>query len=238
MQFFLKYIISSLFPRNLTCILCDRELFNKTEGNLCNICLGSIQFISASVCKACGRSIPSSNTYGICQNCILLNRNFDIGISVLKYDEYTKKIFFDFKYYKKKYIGHTMAVFLRKKLLELDIDIDCFIPVPLHSKKLKKRGFNQALIICNFLSDLTFIKTVDCLVRLKDTRPLNGLSNIERQKLLHNSFKVKKSYDLKNKVVVLVDDIFTTGATINECSRVLKESGVSYIISGCFGIGE
>ncbi len=241
LQFFLDvydYLINIIFPRDITCVLCDRELFDINEGNLCNICMGSLQFTIGNTCRVCGRLIPSSNKYRVCNNCMLLDRNFDIGVSVLEYDDYSKKMFFDFKYYGKKYFAHTMAVFIKKKLidLDLDVDIDCFVPVPLNKKKQEKRGFNQAELICKYLSELTGIKTLDCIDRIKNTRALNGLSPEERQSVLKGSFALNQ--DLGDRVIVLVDDIFTTGSTINTCSKLLKENGAEFIISACFGVGE
>lgn len=235
-----KYFIEILFPRDLTCVLCDRELFNINEGNLCDICMGSLQFIVGDTCNSCGRMIPTSNKYKICNNCLLLDRYFDIGVAVIRYDDYSKKIFFDFKYYQKKYIAHTMAVFLNKRLikLNLDLDIDYFVPVPLSKEKIRKRGYNQAELICKYLSEITGIKTLDCLIRIKDTKALNGLNNNQRRDILKEAFSIKENIDIKNNVIVLVDDIFTTGSTVNACSKVLKENKVIFIISACFGIGE
>lgn len=235
-----EFLIDLLFPRDLTCVLCNRELFDVSEGNFCNVCMGSIQFTAGNSCTCCGRNIPSSNIYGVCLNCSLLTRHYDSGVAVLKYDDYSKKLFFDLKYFNKKFIAHTMAVYIKKKLvgLNLEHDIDYFVPVPLHINKFKKRGYNQSYIICKYLSELTGIQTLECIDRIKDTRPLNGLDPEERQVLLHDAFVIKENFSLDNKIIVLVDDIFTTGSTINACSEVLKNENVKYIVSACFGIGE
>ncbi len=108
-QFFLdiyKYFIGLIFPRDLTCVLCNRELFQINEGNLCNVCMASLQFTIGNTCRICGRIMPTYEKYRVCNNCKLLDRYFDIGVAVLEYDDYSKKIFFDFKYYQKKYLAH------------------------------------------------------------------------------------------------------------------------------------
>lgn len=233
----MNVIMDLLYPRNLSCVLCGEPIVQEHESNLCQICLGSIQFNYGVVCKICGRMLASSEVYHICQNCRVLDRFIDGGTSVVIYDEFIKKLMFDFKYYNKKYIGHTMAVMMVNTLIQVDLEeeFDYIVPVPLHNSKLKKRGFNQAYLIASYIGEITGLPIKDILVRTRNTPPLNDHSSEERYQILENAFKT--SGEISGRVL-LVDDIFTTGHTLNHCAKVLKHSGVDYCFASSFAVGE
>jgi len=227
------YFFELLYPRNLTCVLCHNEV---EDNELCDVCLGSIQFNTGRVCESCGRMILSG-VYPICGNCKTLDRYYDRGISVVTYDEYIKKLIFNFKYHDKRYLAHTMASYILKKVieLELEIDFDCIVPVPLHETRFKSRGFNQAELISDFLSEMTGLKVDTSLKRIKNTKALNKLSSEERHDILLDAFELTEPI---KKNIILVDDIFTTGATVNACALKLKEMGSGFILVATFAVGE
>lgn len=104
-------------------------------------------------------------------------------------------------------------------------NIDFLIPVPLHYKRFRKRGFNQSEEICKGLSESMDVPiSVDSLLRILDTKTQTKLSKAERQKNLNGAFKIKNSRELEGKHVLLVDDVLTTGATIEECTKELKKT--------------
>ncbi len=228
----LEYLMALLYPRNITCVVCNEE----SDDELCDTCKGSIQFNISPTCEACGRMI-FNNDYPICLNCRQLDRAFDRGISVVTYDDYIKKLLFNLKYYEKKYIAHMMATYILRELIKLDIDIefDYIVPVPLHKSRQDKRGFNQAELISKFLSELSGVPINTSLKRVKATKPLNKLTRDERVTILQDAFEVN-GYIKGN--IILVDDIFTTGTTINSCSMKLKEKGVETIVIATFAVGE
>jgi len=227
------YFFELLYPRNLTCVLCHSEVDGK---ELCDVCLGSIQFNTGRVCGSCGRMILSG-AYPVCENCKTLNRYYDRGISVVTYDEYIKKLIFNFKYHDKRYIAHTMAGYMLKEIINLDLDIefDSIVPVPLHETRFKSRGFNQAELISHFLSEMTGLKVDTSLKRISNTKPLNKLSSEERHDVLSDAFELTESI---KKNIILIDDIFTTGATVNACALKLKEMGSGFILVTTFAVGE
>lgn len=229
----MNYFFELLYPRNLTCVLCHNEV---EDNELCDVCLGSIQFNIGKVCESCGRMILSGQ-YPICDNCKTLDRYYDKGISVAIYDEYIKKLIFNFKYHDKRYIAHTMASFMLKKVieLELEIDFDYIVPVPLHKERFNSRGFNQAELIARFMCELSGLKLNRNLKRIKATPALNNLSLEERHVALTEAFAL--SGEIRGNIII-VDDIFTTGTTMNSCCKVLKGNGSDYILIVSFAVGR
>lgn len=230
---YLNSMMEFIYPRGLTCVICHSE----TEGqDICKICNGSLQFNIGKVCKYCGRMIHVSD-YLVCDNCKMLDRHFDAGTSVVLYDDFVKKMIFNLKYYDKRYIAATMADMILKKIvaLDLDIDFDYIVPIPLHGSKKRSRGYNQAILIADELSKITGITVNNSLIRIKETRPLNKLSVKERQETLFEAFALNSQ--IKGNII-LVDDIFTTGTTVNTCSQLLKKRGSDYIMVATYSVGE
>ena len=116
-------------------------------------------------------------------------------------------------------------------------NIDCIIPVPLHSSRKRMRGFNQSDILAKYLSKYLDLPVFfDCLCRVKKTEDQKGLNRTERLHNLDNAFMVKK-LQKKIKNVLIVDDVYTTGTTIEKCAKVLKDSGINkiYFLTICTG---
>ena len=110
---------------------------------------------------------------------------------------------------------------------EFSKDYDYLMPVPLHNVRERERGYNQSKILAEEISELTFLPLLDkVLIRKKNTRDQTNLNAEERERNVRGAFVVRDNIELKGKKVILVDDVMTTGATLKECSRVLKEAGV------------
>ncbi len=128
---------------------------------------------------------------------------------------------------------------MRDKLEFEQLSADYIIPVPLHKKRMRTRGFNQAEKIASYLSDYTEIPIIDCIKRNRNTKRLYALNKFQREKELKNAFEVKDgSEEIIGKKIILVDDIFTTGTTVNEISKKLKIYGVDEIIVLTFEVKD
>ena len=203
MLFNLQKVFSSLL--NLffppKCIKC------KMHGSLiCQKCFDDIEFINTQICYKCSKLSGEFKVCNLCQK---------------KY----KKV-----YALKKKLGVLMAITFFKICRHKNIVL---VPVPLHKYRLWDRGFNQSALLAEEVAKLLDVKVVNCLVRCKNTRPQFGLNKTMRPANIKGAFKFKKKYLLKisNKTVVLVDDIVATGSTLQECARVLKNSGIKNVWS-------
>ena len=108
--------------------------------------------------------------------------------------------------------------------------VDLIVPVPLHIRRLRERGFNQALLLARELSKQTGIPCEQrSLRKIKDTPFQTALKGRERRKNLKAAFRVKKTEEIEGKSVLLVDDVYTTGTTVNECARTLLEAGAATV---------
>ncbi|NMA84513.1 MAG: ComF family protein, partial [Epulopiscium sp.] len=117
--------------------------------------------------------------------------------------------------------------------------IDLIIPVPVSKERLEERGYNQAEEIAKHLSKISKIPyNRDILIRKKDTRPQSGFNPNQRTKNIRNAFVTTSQLPAKHKVILIIDDIYTTGSTINECSRILLNSGAEKTYSSVVCIGS
>lgn len=229
-------IFDFIFPRR--CVVCDTILSfgNDVENKyICNKCKEKIEFVKEPTCKKCGAMISDyDEAYCIrCKN--KMYDSFEYGFSLLRYNEYVKESLHKVKYSGRKeyleFYGKCIAKVFYSKIR--DINPDCFIPVPIHKKRLIKRSYNQAATISYVISDELKKYNIDIPVneniifRKKNTVALNKLSEEERKEQLSDAFFVNNNEVIKK--VIIVDDIFTTGGTIDEMAKVLKKSGVKEV---------
>lgn len=222
----IKIIINYIYPRNITCIICDNPIKLTNSYSLCKDCFKELKFILDG-CNKCGKPIVNRSlereSLIECNYCFNKTFYFDKVISCIEYDEISKKLILDFKYKSKTYLCKYIAYLMKERMLLEDIKVDYILFVPLHKKRIRERGFNQSEKIANKLGEFLNIPVLDCIDRVKNTKKLYKLNKEDREKELKNGFKIKENINLiKNKKVILIDDIFTTGSTANEISKVLK----------------
>lgn len=180
---------------------CNKCLACDEDGfiGLCNICKNKINTL-----KYCN----DINAYGI-------------------YGGVLKKLILSFKYEKNFTAGRVVSDLLIEFIKENNLEFDIICYVPMTKKSIKNRGFNQCKIIANSISDSLDIPISNCLIKVKDTKEQKFLSKEERQKNIINVFDIKNNFDIKNKTVLLIDDVFTTGATLLECRKILEKNDVN-----------
>lgn len=231
------YLKDLIYPEYLTCILCKEELMTTHKHGICPDCEGAIQFQIGHACRICGRMLPSSDRYGVCSKCKELNRHMDGGSSVVVYDEQINGALFQLKYKKKNYLAKALANLMVDKLVQMDLpfELDYVTAVPMFDKKEKRRGYNQATLLAQAIARRTGLAYRDCLSRQKDTPPLKAYAIDERQSILSGAFEMKAPIDGN---VLLVDDIITSGHTLNECAIILKEAGAQFVFTMTFAASE
>ena len=226
-------IIDIFFPQNVKCIICGRE---DNRYGLCEECYNSLPFITGRTCVKCGGRVLDDQI--VCDECAKYDHIFNKCYSIFDYDEVIKSKLIKFKQSGYKNIGQTLSYLVSEYLDNLDIDIDIIIPMPIHSNRLKDRGFNQSEILCERLTG-RYKKLVikDILFRILDTPHQTGLSRFNRMENLSGAFILKKPSRIKGKKILLIDDIFTTGSTFDECAKVLYKAGAKTVDCLCLPRG-
>nr|MCM0164985.1 ComF family protein [Paeniclostridium ghonii] len=230
-------MLDIIYPENIKCIICNRSISKSNTYSLCKDCFNELRFIEDG-CIKCGKTILNESIEKLnpeellngCSACMNKTYYFEKAIGCIEYDDTSKKIVFGFKYNDKTFIAKNIAFIMKEKLDTQDIHYDYILYVPLYKKRERKRGFNQSKLIAKYLGKIEDIEVLECIYRRKNTTRLFKLRNEERSKELKNAFGFYNSINLcKNKNVLIIDDIFTTGSTVNEISKTLKFNGVKKI---------
>ena len=211
------------------CLLCASPQSNK--HGLCNPCLNELPWHPASSCPQCG--LNSSGQ--LCGSCISSPPDFDATHAVFLYQYPIDKMMQRYKYGNMLNISHTFGQLLTEKSLFDAIDL--IIPMPMHPTRLKERGFNQALEIAKVLSKNSKQKTdyakldYTSVTRQTLTPPQASLPLKERVKNIKGAFKVNTEIinKIAGKRIAIVDDVMTTGASLNELAKTLKKAGASHV---------
>ena len=216
LQSFKKFIQDNIFPPDYTCNLCGIEVFG-TE--LCADCLKKMTFNNGATCTVCGRRIPAS---GVCIECKAAPPEFKRAYSAFVYSDGAAQLITQFKN-GKPYLAVYLARYMEKSLKELDAD--CIVCVPMTTKVLKKRGYNQSELLAKELAELTGLPVLtDAALKVHSTSEQKYLSREDRSKNLRGCFKADKAL-VKDRRILVVDDVMTTGSTLNELCKTLKRAG-------------
>jgi len=219
-------MISLLFPEK--CVYCG-EILLKTPIPICKNCAKKLPVIKGARCKYCGRE--QSECF-----CKIGDYAFAQNISVLKYDSVASAIVKRMKFGKKpplaEFIGSEVAKLVKEHYSDKNFDFITF--VPMNKYKLFKRGFNQAEIIANKVGKDIGVPVISTLNRKFSFKDQKYKNKKERIKSIRGQFSAVSDY--KNKTILLIDDVFTTGSTLNECSLMLKRAGALQVYTATFAI--
>lgn len=239
----LKSVINLLYPRR--CPVCG-DIVSPEKILIHPSCISKLSPIKSPSCKKCGKEVIGERTE-YCYDCSRHTRTFDWGMALLQYNEAAKHSMAAVKYKnRREYLDFYAAAIdsrFRKNILRLQAD--ALVPVPIHPSRRRQRGYNQAEELAARLSMLWGIPMdAGLLVRSKKTAPQRELNPAERLKNLQEAFTVNTER-LGGRMgipgsVVLIDDIYTTGSTIEACTRALKAAGVQqvYFVVICIGEGR
>ena len=209
-------IKEGVFPSDYTCILCDQEL---PEGDICEGCKKKDIFNTGNRCTVCDMVIKEGNK--ICDHCKSHPKFFEQAYCAIKYNDQTKNAILKFKNDNAKYLAPKFAKLMFDCLEKEGADYDIIVPVPSHSKSIRKRGYNPAFILAQKLSKIANKPLCDILIKTVQTQNQKFLNFQQRQTNLENSITLSDKSIIKGKKVLIVDDILTTGATLNACSKLM-----------------
>ena len=229
----LNFVLDFIYPENISCILCDKPIKKVNTYSLCKDCFKELNFIQDG-CIKCGKPIIYHSLEKLdlcgCSYCFNKSFYFDKAISCIEYSDISKSMILGFKYKNKTYMAKYISNIMKEKLDLENIKFDYITFVPLHKKRMRKRGFNQSEKIAKELSKIINIPILDCIYRKSNTNRLYNLNRQERKIELKNAFLVKENINYANgKNILLIDDIFTTGSTVNEISKLLRLNNVNRI---------
>ena len=218
------------------CLSCRQGIAAGDSLYFCSACRADISLLTGALCHRCGAPFPGAAEAHYCGNCLRDRNSFDIARSVVVYKGAMREAVQVLKYGRYAAGVGAFGMLFREVFADSAfLSSDLIVPVPLHVRRLRERGFNQSTILARqFFPELRSSIKPRALVRHRHTASQTSLSRRQRLANIKGAFRVPRPEIIKDKSVTLVDDIFTTGATINECARVLRQAGAKKIIGLTF----
>ncbi|MFH1335734.1 MAG: ComF family protein [Candidatus Zixiibacteriota bacterium] len=227
-------LLDFIYPQS--CPICKEPVSQDVKG-VCENCWSILAILPHSFCPYC-KSFFEEEDLVLRHHCLFLNRFEERRIMAVRslgtFDDYYKILIHRFKYERKIPLGKRLAQSLGEKIV-LDMNLskcDLVIPVPLHRARKRERGFNQSEILAEGVSKVLDVATLNTLLkRKKNTKDQTRLNVQQRKENVEGAFAVTHPDEVTGKWVILVDDVMTTGATLNECAKMLLEAGAERIFA-------
>lgn len=218
----IKAILNALFPEDYACLLCGREVFDGRQ--LCTECEKTVTYNDKATCPICGRKTANEQ---ICLECKAQAPLFDKGVSAFVYEGGARNLILKFKNdgaYLKNYLARNLY---NKCLTFSDADAVCFVPMT--KKAYRKRGYNQSELLAKELGKMLSLPVLkDAIEKVKSSTAQKTLTRAQRAENLKGCFRAKRE-EVKDKTLILVDDVLTTGATADAICKELKRRGAKKI---------
>ena len=215
----LDTFLNLVFPA--TCVVCEGAVTEWRQGALCRGCEDRFAPPSPPLCSRCGRLAPSIE--GECGRCLVGETKFDFGRSALAFTDDVRRTVHEFKYNDRVSLARPLGRALVACLERESFSADFAIPVPLFARRERERGYNQAALLA---SRFKFQVSSGIVRRRRDTLSQTGLTRAERLGNVRGAFECRRKLE---GTVLIVDDVMTTGATVNQLARVLKRAGASRV---------
>lgn len=214
------------------CHLCRCLLNSVGPLHLCPDCYGDLPFLAPPCCSRCGKPFAGSGPHHPCSACLLHPPPWEQARAALVYERGCRDLIHAFKYRQRSQLRRPLALLTAERLAEFarDCRADYLVPVPLHRKRLRSRGFNQSVLLAELLAQHWQLPLLrQGLRRIRWTTPQIELHADERAANLRDAFAVSDPQQISGARLLLVDDVFTTGATLAECSRTLLKAGATAV---------
>jgi ComF family protein len=220
-------LLEFFLPR--LCLFCGTAVGEAATVAVCAECQGHIEWVASPICTCCGRVFAAPDGADrLCGDCQAEPPPFRRARAAVLYKEPITQAITRFKFARQMAYLPVMHSWLQHPLcLDLVEDADLLVPVPLHPRRLKSRGFNQSLLLAGAFPDVSLGR--ETVVRVRHTVPQVGLKPRERQDNVKGAFAVPDPAAVKGKNVVLIDDLFTTGSTVKECAKALLRVGARQV---------
>ena len=224
-----------IYPRR--CPVCDDIVVPRGQL-ICEECSTQVSFVSGAACMKCGKPLRD-NGQEYCSDCMRVAHVYDRGYALFQYRSISGSVY-RFKYAgRREYADYYAAEIVRKFGSVLrNLHPDALVPVPMYAAKQRKRGYNQAEVLARAIGRRLEIPVEARVIsRIRNTVPMKQLSEAERRNNLKRAFNIARN-DVKLLTIIVVDDIYTTGSTIDEISREFRRAGVKRIYFLSLAIGQ
>jgi ComF family protein len=216
------------------CHICHTFIPNAGSLHICPTCRDLLPLVSSPLCPVCGIPFVGAGGDHRCGSCTTHPPHFDAAHANFLYEGAIRDLIHSFKYHRNTHLRYPLAL-LTLEGLNATVSKHTphlIIPVPLHRSRLRQRGFNQAVLLGSELSRRLSLKMLpDALVRVRQTEPQIELTATERRLNVKGAFSVKKGDLVTGKRILLLDDVMTTGSTMDECAKELKKAGADVVIA-------
>ena len=239
-------VLDLIYPPALYCVCCGKIIDETRTYRLCNDCLDNLKWIDGRTCVKCGRQLGTANPGSVCFNCREHPHSFDRGFTCTEYGTHERAMVFAMKYDGRPDISVVIGEILADRMLaefgedELHGMYDMILPVPVHKTKKSLRGYNQAALIAEeFSRRAGFTADDDVLIRTRETHIMRSLGPEQRRENIRGAFGIRprRMPEIAGKNILLIDDIYTTGATIDELAAVLRDAGAARVDFLAFASG-
>jgi ComF family protein len=226
----LEAIRSLLYPNH--CAGCDRAM-EAESATLCDECSEAVPRLAPPFCSVCAQPYSGELASAFrCENCGGRRFAFEFAVSAYLSRGIVRRLIHGFKYDRRYDFRHQLGEWLGEAFRDprlVAAPPDLLVPVPLHPTRRRERSFNQALELARIAGARTGIPVRDCLRRVRYTSTQTRLDRVARIENLRGTFELRHDGDVKDQSVVLIDDVFTTGSTADECARVLRRCGAANV---------
>ena len=242
-------LIDLIFPQKIYCISCGSLIdSNNSEYSICDDCFKNIRWSSIRSCKKCGKELSEDNGKSICRDCSSATHNYGKGYSCALYDEKVADIIRGLKYRNNSHYAHAMSIIMAERYkAEVNLETgeipyhDFVVNVPMTKKKKRIRGFDQAeLLAREFSRRIGVNHEANMIERKKETLVMSNLGVEDRNQNMIDAFEIK--YDMimkaKGSKILIIDDVYTTGSTVNGCAQALLNVGASEVDFFVFASGS
>jgi len=216
------------------CHICHSFIPDAGGLHICPTCRDSLPLVSFPLCSLCGIPFAGAGGDHRCGACLTHPPHFDAARVRFLYEGAIRDLIHSFKYNQRTELRYPLALLALEEVSRLVTDHDphLIVPVPLHRSRLRQRGFNQAVLLGRTISRHHSLPMLpDALVRTRRTEPQIELSSAERRLNVKGAFSVGRADSVAGKRILLLDDVMTTGSTMDECAKVLKMAGAKVVVA-------
>lgn len=220
-----KFLKNSFCYPKWRCASCGKEVF--ANENFCRECYAKLPFNDGHICEHCGRRVVADENY--CSTCKGMLTNTDRARSVFLYKPPISNLVMRAKYFNAKYLLETFSEYLAAYYFKFYFNSDYLCYVPMTKKAENNRGYNQSKVLAEAVSEKTGVPVADVAVKIKETKKQASLNAKSRRENLTEAFKIIDKKTVKDKVLLIIDDVTTTGATGEALAEKLKKAGAKRV---------